>query len=138
MSMKRWLLILGCVALLGTACGDDTADSGGDDGGGATAIAVEAADFSFSPTSIDASAGEEIELTLTNSGTVEHSFTIEDVFEVEAEGGAEASGTFTAPDASVEFFCKYHPDQMTGELTIDGQSAGGGGGAPGRDDDLDY
>jgi plastocyanin len=137
MSMKRWLLILGCVALLGAACGDDSADTTEGDGGGGTAVDVEAADFSFEPTTIDASAGDEIELTLTNSGEVEHSFTIEGLFEVEAEGGEEASGTFTAPDSSVEFFCKYHPDQMTGELTIDGQSAGGGGGAD-SGDDLDY
>lgn len=138
MSMKRWLLILGCVALLGAACGDDTADTSDGDGGGTTAVTVEAADNKFDRTTIDVAAGEEIELTLTNSGVAKHSFTIEGVFEVEAEGGEEASGTFTAPDDPVRFFCKYHATEMNGELTIDGQSAGGGGGGAGTDDDLDY
>jgi plastocyanin len=101
---------------------------------------VSAAEFAFNPTTIDASAGEEIELTFNNTGTTEHSFTIDGLVEVEAEGGAQASGTFTAPDSPIEFFCKYHPDQMRGELTIDGQSAGGGGGdtGGGTDDNLDY
>jgi plastocyanin len=139
MSLKRSLLVLACVALLGAACGEES--TGAPDGGsGATAIEVSAAEFAFNPTTIDASAGEEIELTFNNTGTTEHSFTIDGLVEVEAEGGAQASGTFTAPDSPIEFFCKYHPDQMRGELTIDGQSAGGGGGdtGGGTDDNLDY
>ena len=39
--------------------------------------------------------------------------------EVEAEGGESATTTFTAPESgTVEFICKYHPDQMTGEISV--------------------
>jgi plastocyanin len=118
---RRYLAIsIGVLALVASACGDDGGDVEGGDGGGGRPVEVTAADFSFDPASIAAEAGESIELTLTNSGDAEHSFTIDDVVEVEAEGGEEASGSFTAPDETVEFYCEYHPDQMRGELTIGG------------------
>jgi len=124
--------------LLVAACGEEAAPDA--DNGGATPIEVAAAEFSFNPSSIDASAGEEIELTLDNTGMAPHTFTIDGVVEVEAAAGEQASTTFTTPDAPVEFYCSIHPTQMRGELTIDGQSAGGGGdtGGSDRSDDLDY
>jgi hypothetical protein len=49
--------------------------------------------------------------------------------ETEAEGGESAEVSFTAPEeGAVEFHCKYHPDQMTGEISVDGSAAGGNGG----------
>lgn len=140
MSRKLSRFLFAGLLLLGASCGEEAAPGDADDGG-ATAIEVDAAEFSFNPPSIDASAGEEIELTLNNTGMAPHTFTIDDVVDVEAAAGEQATATFTAPDAPVEFYCSVHPTQMRGELTIDGQSAGGDGGDTGggdTDDDLDY
>jgi plastocyanin len=118
---------LGSLFLLG-ACGSDDEGASDDSGGGGSAaesVEITAADFSFDQDSIEVESGSEVEVTLTNEGNAEHSFSIEDPeFEIEAEGGESASGTFTAPDQSVEFFCMYHPDQMRGEITIGGSAAG--------------
>jgi plastocyanin len=112
-------------ALLVGACGED------DDGGSGSGDSVElvAQDFSFDPTTLDLPAGEEVTVTLTNEGEAEHSFTVEDLdVETEAEGGESAEVSFTAPEeGTVEFHCKYHPDQMTGEISVEGSAAGGSG-----------
>lgn len=123
-------LIVG--ALLFGACGDD--EKGGSSG---EAIELVAQDFSFEPTTLDVSADEEVTVSLVNEGEAEHSFTVEDLdVETEAEGGESSEVSFTAPDeGTVEFFCKYHPDQMTGEITVDGGAAGGGGSDNDTDDD---
>jgi plastocyanin len=120
--MLRKLALLGVVAsvvFIG-ACGGD--DDGGGDGGGATSVEIAAQDFSFDPTTLELPAGGEVTLTLNNEGEAEHSFTVEDLdVETEAEGGESSETTFTAPDSgTTEFFCKYHPDQMTGEITVSG------------------
>ncbi|MGH2747860.1 MAG: cupredoxin domain-containing protein [Actinomycetota bacterium] len=139
MMMPRSLIaLLSCGAFLAAACG-----VGGTDGGTAdTTIAVEATDFAFDPANISVDAGETVELTFTNAGVVEHSFTIRDVVDIEAEGDEEATMSFTAPDATIAFYCKFHPDQMQGELAVGGSSQMGGGekdkgsgrtGAPGYD-----
>jgi plastocyanin len=107
-------LLLGALIVFG-ACGGD--DEGG--GGGGT-LDVTAEDFQFAETSPSVPAGEEIEVQFTNDGEAEHSFTVEDLdVEVEAEGGESATTTFTADAGSYEFHCEYHPDQMTGELTVE-------------------
>jgi plastocyanin len=118
-------------ALLLGACGED--DGGGDSG---DAVELVAQDFSFDPTTLDLPAGEEVTVSLVNEDDAEHSFTVDDLdVETEAEGGESSEVTFTAPDeGTVEFHCKYHPDQMTGEISVDGSSAGGGGGDSTKDD----
>jgi plastocyanin len=113
-------------ALLVGACGEDDGGSGAASG---DSVELVAQDFSFDPTTLDLPAGEEVTVTLTNEGEAEHSFTVEDLdVETEAEGGESAEVSFTAPEeGAVEFHCKYHPDQMTGEISVDGSAAGGSG-----------
>ena len=137
----RVAVLLVAAALVVSACGGDDDDSGsnggGDGGGEAQSIEVTAANFAFDPTTIEAEPGQEIEVTLANEDDAEHSFTITDLdVEVEAAGGESADVSFSAPDSgSLEFFCKYHPEQMTGEVAVDGSAAtensdtGGGRGA---------
>ena len=106
------------------ACGDDDDAESGDTGtrpptseatgAGAT---IAAANITFDPTELNVAAGETI--TLRNEDDVEHSFTIDDPdIDAEAEGGEEA--TVEAPDqpGTYDFHCRYHPDQMTGTLTV--------------------
>ncbi len=112
--MAAMVLVLGVAA-----CGDDDdAESGATDspsaGAGATIVA---ANIAFDPTELSVGAGETI--TLRNEDDVEHSFTIDDPeVDAEAEGGEEA--TVEAPDepGTYDFHCRYHPDQMTGTLTV--------------------
>ena len=142
--MKQVFRVVGLllVAFLLGACGSD--DSGGgsesngssNDGGGGTAQTVEvtASDFEFQPTSLSVDPGAEVSVSLTNDGETAHTFTVSDVdFEVQAEAGASAEGTFTAPDSgTIDYVCAFHSN-MTGTITV-GDSAGAGGGeAPGDD-----
>ena len=123
MGAKRYVLFFAVVGVLAFgACGDDNGDDGGGSGnGGATqSVDLTAQDFAFDPSTIEVDSGAEVELTFNNKDDVEHSFTAEDLdAEVEAEGGESATTTFTAPESgTVEFICKYHPDQMMGEITV--------------------
>jgi plastocyanin len=112
--MAAMVLVLGVAA-----CGDDDDDAerGGTESAGAGATIV-AANIAFDPTTLSVAAGETI--TLRNEDDVEHSFTIDDPeVDAEAEGGEEA--TVEAPDepGTYDFHCRYHPDEMTGTLTVE-------------------
>jgi plastocyanin len=120
---KRYVLLFVAAGVLAfVACGDDNGEGGGGSGNGSATQSVDltAQDFAFDPSTIEVDSGAEVELTFNNEDDVEHSFTAEDLdAEVEAEGGESATTTFTAPESgTVEFFCKYHPDQMTGEISV--------------------
>ena len=135
LTMALWCLVLGA-ALLAAACGDD--DEEDTSGGGPTAesgaqtVEVVATDFAFAPAEISAEPGQAVSITLKNDGTVEHSFTIDDLgVDTEAEGGEEATTELTAPDESVEFYCRYHPSQMRGTVKVGASGAA----APTEDDD---
>ena len=106
------------------ACGDDDDSESGDTGSEVTeseatdsGTTITAANIAFDPSELSVAAGETI--TLRNEDDVEHSFTIDDPeIDAEAEGGEEA--TAEAPDEPgiYDFHCRYHPDQMTGTLTV--------------------
>lgn len=152
---------LAALAVLTAACGDDDDDAGDDGGGatatattggGATTAAagspttdgddggdeaqpldltVTASGFAFDIGDIEAVPGQQVNITLVNEDSAEHSFTIGDEDVTEAEGGEEGEGTFTASEETTEFHCKYHP-QMTGTITVSEDAAadtsGNGGG----------
>ena len=108
------------VLVLGlAACGDDDdSESGDTDNGSADAGAtIVAANVAFDPTELSVAAGETI--TLRNEDDVEHSFTIDDPeVDAEAEGGEEATVEAPEEPGTYEFHCRYHPEQMTGTLTV--------------------
>lgn len=135
---RRFALGLASMTLLVVACASPEPMQV-EGGQSAQTVEVVASNFAFSPTSIDATAGDQISLLLVNEDDVEHSFTIDDVVDIEAHGGEDASDSFTAPDSTVEFYCRYHPDVMRGEVTIAGSSgADTGGGGTMDDQDIDY
>ncbi len=140
----KLLAVLGVLALSLVACGDDeTPEAGAGGGGGSDEITITAQDFTFSEDEIAIEAGAEIELTLENGDDAPHTFTSDDLgVDVEAEGGTEASTTFTAPDedGSFEFHCEIHPDQMTGTVVVGegGSSSGGSKDSGGNAEDMDY
>lgn len=134
--MRRVLVALQVVSLsFFVACGgsDDAEPQGAEAEGGSSAQIV-ASDFSFSPTSLEAAPGDSLEITLVNEDSAAHSVTFEDPqFEIETDGGSEISSSLEVPagDATYEYFCKYHPDTMRGELTVGtGGTGGGSGDAP--------
>lgn len=84
-------------------------------------MGIDAFDFYFEPTTILLDAETEATITLTNSGSVAHSFSVPDLdIEIEAEGAEVGSTTFVTPSepGAYEFFCKFHPEDMRGSLSI--------------------
>ena len=89
----------------------------GDAGGSASDLAITAEDFQFSPDSLTVPSGES-SITVTNEGSVEHSFTLDDdSVSEDIEPGDSVTVTVDVT-ADAGFHCKYHPDQMTGTLSV--------------------
>ncbi len=105
-----------------------TATQGGD-GGGATFVEVDAADFSFSPTDVTAAAGVPLTFAIANTGDAAHTFNLylDEDFTDAVDGGETGQmpggtvGEFTITlDAGEYFFrCEIHPGQMQGTLTAE-------------------
>lgn len=122
---SRWRLVvvvaISAIAL--AACGGDdptvpAGPTGGDVGAGETAR-VGAIDNDFAPASFAAPAGQEITVTVSNSGQNPHSFTIDslDVDTGVMNSGDQAEVTFTMPDEEVEFYCTVHgAEVMSGTI----------------------
>jgi uncharacterized cupredoxin-like copper-binding protein len=132
-SMKKFTvftIILAAMALLLAACG-------GDDG--PVALSFEGNDsFQFTPSSASVSAGDEVEVTLTNAGALEHSWVlvgegtdaatatdanaINNATTGTVAPGGTGTATFTAPDAgSYQFVCTvpgHAAAGMVGTLTV--------------------
>jgi plastocyanin len=107
------------LTVLGAACGGGD-EEGGADGvgdGGTADVTLTVKDFAFDPATLDVSAGEQT-ITVTNTGAVEHSFTLDDdSVSQDVEAGESATVTFEAT-GTIGFHCKYHPDTMKGTLTV--------------------
>jgi uncharacterized cupredoxin-like copper-binding protein len=69
MTHHRWAL-LSVLALTLAACSSSPS---------LTQIEVKAAEFTYTPAEIQVQAGQTVELTLTNLGSVEHAFTVLDM-----------------------------------------------------------
>jgi plastocyanin len=121
----RMLAVLATVALLGAACGGD---SGGGDGGttttppdggngGGEAQPLTALDFEFNPADVTVDSGGTIDFR--NQGEVEHNFSVtdQDVSE-DVDAGESTTITIDLDAGTYDFFCEYHPEQMTGNLTV--------------------
>jgi plastocyanin len=120
-------LAAGLVVFSACGGGDEGSENGG--GSGGSDVTVIAENISYDTEVIEAEPGEEVEVTLQNNDSTEHTISIEEQdVEIEAEGGESATGTITGPESgSVEFFCEYHPDQMRGEVTSSRAAESGGG-----------
>jgi plastocyanin len=89
----KWLpvmTVLACMVTLLTACGS-----------GAAHFTIEAKDnLTFTPDVITVKAGQTAELTLVNSGKLDHTFSVPDLnIEVQMPGGETNRITITAPRA---------------------------------------
>jgi plastocyanin len=116
------------ITLAFAACGDDDedVDESADDAASDT-VQLVASDFEFTPAELPFAAGEETQITFTNTGQAKHNFTVDgtDVDE-DVDANGEVTFDFTAPGQTASFQCKYHPDTMLGTITITGEAGGGG------------
>ncbi|HLF71713.1 MAG TPA: cupredoxin domain-containing protein [Dehalococcoidia bacterium] len=88
-----------------------------------TTVTVTAVDFSFNPLTLTVKVGQPVFLTLINSGSASHSFTISGVADTGILGGGTAKQiTFTPTSAgTLTFFCLIHgvgSGSMKGTLTV--------------------
>jgi plastocyanin len=119
------------------ACGSSSSSSGssggrGPYGGGSskTSTSTDAAattsgpttplgakDFAFTPTALTLTRGGKVKVT--NSGSVEHNFTVDGKsISEDVEAGESATVAVDLPAGTYQFHCKYHPTQMKGTITV--------------------
>jgi len=108
----KWLIVVLGLSLIVTACGG---------GGPSTDLKLNMTDFMYEPSDFTVPAGQEITLTASNFGAVEHEYVIfnygtnagdsfgaddEDniYWEVEVQPGDTVTETFTAPSTPGEYF----------------------------------
>jgi len=86
-------------------------------------VTVEGKDFSFDPTTFTVAAGEEVTVTLNNTGNARHTLTVytdeeysDPVDGAETSVNARDTGEFKATFEGGEYYfrCEVHPGQMTG------------------------
>ena len=101
-----------------TSTASNTASSAG---GGAT-LNVVTKDFMFEPTTLNATAGKPVTVTIKNEGQAEHNFSIESLkVNQDIEKGDTKTVTFTPTQSgAIQFFCEYHKasKNMVGTLNV--------------------
>jgi plastocyanin len=129
---KRVLLVLATSFVLAlTACGGNGYGGGGGPAetsapaaqptSGADGQQVSLADFSYSPNTLTAQAGQPLDLNVRNQGTQRHSFTITGVTDSGVvQPGGQATVDFTPSQAgTLTYFCTVHGQAvMSGTLTV--------------------
>ena len=126
----RLAVIVACAGGL-AACGSSSSSSGGayskptatpskPTGAGGDGPSVTAKDFSFTPATIDLTAGKTVTISATNDGAAKHNLTIEKLkVNVDLPPGSTKTATVKGAKAGTyEFHCEYHPTQMKGTITV--------------------
>jgi nitrosocyanin len=129
--MRRWTtaaLIIATAGLVFAGCGGGggskkaSATGAAASGGGAATVNVVAKDFMFEPTTITATAGKPVTVTIKNEGQAEHNFSIESLkVNQDVEKGESKTVTFTPTQSgAIQFFCEYHKTShgMVGTLNV--------------------
>lgn len=129
--MKRFAILTGAILALSlvlAACGGSSGNT----------ISTTMTEFKFTPNTWTVSAGQQVTLNLTNSGTVEHSWVLMSkpvtgsfsnadkaniIFSKTVPAGQSASATFTAPSTagSYQVLCDvpgHFEAGMSGTLTV--------------------
>lgn len=105
------------VALAGVACSKDSSGGGSTPAGGGVTMGVK--DFQFDPSTLAVKSGTTT-ITITNTGTVTHNFSLDDGTASQDIPAGETKTVTVTLSADATFHCKYHPTQMTGTLTVSG------------------
>lgn len=120
----RWLIVAVVSAgLLMAACSSNDSSSAPASGGGASTgggggatASLGVKDFQFDPTTVTVASGETT-ITVTNTGSAEHSFTMDDGSASVDVPPGESKTVVLNIAADATFHCKYH-SQMTGTLKV--------------------
>lgn len=74
------------------------------------AVTLDASEFAFSPTCVEATNGETLEVNVTNGGSALHNLTVDSLgIDEDVQAGETISVEVTLPDSgSLPFVCKYH------------------------------
>jgi cytochrome c oxidase subunit 2 len=122
---RRTIVLFAVVALVAialSACGGGAA---GSTSGGSSPlnVTVTATEFKFDPTAINAAPGQTINITLKNTGSVDHTFVFAPAnFKMTVAAGKSDTKSFTAPAAGTyDFTCDIagHKEAgMTGKLIV--------------------
>ncbi len=120
-----FMFVIVAVAALVAACGPGggTGSTGGGGGSAAVSYTINATEFKYDPNTITAKAGQTVNITLVNKGSVVHTFVLKETnTTITANPGQSATGSFTAPAAGTyNFFCDQPGHQeagMKGTLTV--------------------
>ena len=123
---RRFVLVLAAIAvtsLLLVACGGGGGSTGGSSAG-AQNVTASANEFKFDPATINAAPGQTINLTVKNTGSVQHTWVQkESNVKLTIDPGKTATQTFTAPSkaGTYVFECDVpgHKEAgMTGQLIV--------------------
>ena len=107
---------------MGPACTVNETDDA-DDEDLTQEVALNAYDFYFKETSMQLGLGSDVTVAFTNNGETTHSFTVPDLdLDVEVESAEATEINFEVPDQPglLDFYCKFHPDDMKGTISIGG------------------
>jgi plastocyanin len=107
------------IALVAAACSGTSEPTGNVASGRAIGDAerIVAVDTAFKPAILEAEAGDEVTLEITNKEDISHDLAVESagLNTGTIESGDTATATFTMPDSPVDFVCTYH-DGMAGRI----------------------
>lgn len=120
MNGRRLLAMLAAVfalTLVSAACSSNDNSGGGSGSGAPSDTTITVKDFQFDPSTIDVSSGATT-ISITNTGTVVHSFTLDDGSVSQDIAPGETQTVMVSVTADAGFHCKYHPTQMTGTLKV--------------------
>jgi plastocyanin len=105
------------ITSVGSSGGGTSADVSGK-----TTFDMTAQNFSFTPSTLVGTAGQTLQIRVTNTGSVLHNFSITSQnVDIQISPGQEQEFDVTFPSSgSVQFFCKFHKvsNNMVGQLTV--------------------
>ena len=89
---------LAASALLAVACGGGASTGGG--GGNALNVTITMTEFKFDPGTINATAGQTVNVTMVNKGSIKHTLVLPDLkITFSTDPGQTVTKSFTAPAA---------------------------------------
>jgi plastocyanin len=115
--VRRFIAILALSPLsLGVlaSCGSD---NGNTSKTGTASVDLKAADYSFQPTDLTLTAGQQATIAFKNDGSTEHNLTVEKLqVEKDVQPGKSAEISVTPEAGTYPFHCRHHPMQMKGTI----------------------
>lgn len=124
---RRSIVLFGAIALVAlllAACGGGASGGSAGSGGNAQNVTVSASEFKFDPATINATAGQTINLTVKNTGSVQHTWALSEAkVKLTVDPGKTVTQTFTAPSkaGTYAFECDVpgHKEAgMVGQLVV--------------------